>query len=134
MVKERKITSDVHVIVDNTKKKIGKIDGIKALTLKELSEHFSENDILDAFYASYIIKKAAVVKAAYTGKPDPLKCGFELATKYGLDISKVAAMSKDEIISMWRAKNPSNNFIVETFDHSSLDVDFNLDLSIENTN
>ena len=118
-----KITSDVHIIVDGTKKRIGKIEGIKALTLKELSEHFSENDILDAFYASYIIKKAAAVKAAATGKPDALKAAFELATKYGFDIAKVAAMSKDEIISIWRAKNPSNDFIVETFNHSGANVE-----------
>ena len=115
--------SDVHVIVDNTKKKIGKIEGVKALTLKELSEHFSENDILDAFYASYIIKRAAAVKAAATGKPDLIKAAFELVTKYGFDIAKIAAMSKDEIVSTWRAKNPSNDFIVETFDHSGSDVE-----------
>lgn len=123
MNENRKITSDVHVIVDGTKKRIGKIEGIKALTLKELSKYFSENDILDAFYASFIIKRAAAVKAAAIGKPDSLKAAFELATKYGFDIAKVAAMSKDEIVSTWRAKNPSDSFITETFNHSGANVE-----------
>ena len=122
-MESNKIVSEVHIIVDNAKKKIGKIEGIKALTLKELSEHFSENDILDAFYASYIIKKAAAVKTAAMGKPDALKAAFELVTKYGFDIAKIAAMSKDEIVSTWRAKNPSNDFIVETFNHSGSNVE-----------
>lgn len=123
MDKERKITSDVHIIVDGMKKRIGKIEGIKARSLSDLLKHFSENDVLDAFYASYIIKRAAVVKAAATGKPDALKAAFELATKHGFDIAKVAAMSKDEIIAIWRAKNPSNDFVVETFDHSGANVE-----------
>jgi len=120
-MENNKITSDVHIIVDNTKKKIGKIEGVRARSLSDLLKHFSESDVLDAFYASYIIKRAAAVKAAAMGKPDALKCGFELVTKHGFDIAAIAAMSKDEIIEMWRAKNPSNNFIVETFDHSNVE-------------
>ena len=127
---ENKIVSDVHVIIDNVKKRVGKIEGVKARSLSDLLKHFSENEILDAFYASYIIKRAAAVKAAYAGKPDALKCAFELVTKYNFDIAKVSAMSKDDIVAIWRAKNPSS-FIIDTFDHSGSNVE-NVE-NVENT-
>jgi len=44
-------------------------------------------------------------------------------------------MSKDEIIAIWRAKNPSNNFIVETFDHSGANVENVVNVeNVENAN